>query len=130
MRHKFNCDECGEDKVHDSTISTGYGTDADGRKICFDCCAENDRQSMIDNGHSKCLPLYLSNREGKCELTNWPGTLRFSIRAHRRNGHNIAGFRTDVWFAGPDGHIWHGVQYGGFTQICHCRRTKQMAEAS
>ena len=28
----------------------------------------------------------------------------------------------DVWFIGPDGKEWHGVQYGDLTQVCHCRR--------
>jgi hypothetical protein len=39
--------------------------------------------------------------------------------------HNIAGVRYDVWFRGPDGHVWWGVQYGDMTQICHCKRTKE-----
>ena len=76
---------------------------------------------MTEHGR---IMLYLSNGE----VMNWPGTLRFP--AHVRKGrHNIAGSRYDVWFAGPDGFQWHGVQYGDNTQICHCKRTKQVRNA-
>lgn len=33
--------------------------------------------------------------------------------------------RIDVWFNGPDGHLWHGVNYGHNSQLCHCRRTRK-----
>lgn len=58
--------------------------------------------------------------------SNWPHTLVF--RAHGQVGrHNIAGKRYDVWFNGPDGYEWHGVTYGDWTQLCHCKRTKRKA---
>jgi len=59
-------------------------------------------------------------------LTNWPGTLRFDPHYIKKGRHNIAGTRYDVWFPGPDGHIWHGINYGENTQITHCKRTKQV----
>lgn len=64
--------------------------------------------------------LYLSNGE----VTNWPGTLRFPLWSSKRGRHNIAGTRKDVWFKDGSGNMWHGVQYGEFTQICHCKRLK------
>ena len=125
MLHHFHCCECGQDKAHESDVSTGYAITADGHKVCFACCAVRDRQTMIDTGHSKNLPLYLSGKE----VTNWPGTLRFEVFGHRTSRHNVAGVRQDVWFHGPDGHMWHGVQIGRWTQVCHCRRTKDRVAA-
>ena len=129
-QHEFNCDECGKHIVHESNLTTGYAIDQQQRKICFQCCGKRDRQSMIDMGHSRHLPLYLTATDGKGEVTNWPGTLRFPVTHHRNNRHNMGGTRHDVWFAGPDGHVWHGVQIGEQTQVCHCKRTKERAEAA
>lgn len=58
-------------------------------------------------------------------ITNWPGSLSFPVYGVRKGRHNIAGSRYDCWFNGPDGHVWHAVQYGEWTQIAHCRRTKE-----
>ena len=41
---------------------------------------------------------------------------------------DIAGKRLDVWFYGPDGYIWHGVQYGDNTQIVHCKRSSERVQ--
>jgi hypothetical protein len=85
---------------------------------------------MVATGHSRHLPLYLTTRDGRHEVTNWPGTLRFHVTRHWTSKHNLGGTRTDVWFTGPDGHLWHGVQIGEWNQICHSKRTKQRAEAA
>ncbi len=129
-RHEFDCDECGNHIVHESDLTTGYGLDDQHRNICFACCGMRDRQFMIDTGDSRQLPLYLTVKDGKGELTNWPGTLRFGVTCHRASRHNFGGTRTDVWFTGPDGHVWHGFQVGEWNQVCHCKRTKQRAEAA
>lgn len=131
------CDYCGEVKSHESDFTTGYATNKDGKKLCFDCCAVEDKKYMIEHGNSKGLPLYLTPAKnppttprlagetyGTYEVTNWPGTLRFKCNKPKKNYHNIAGHRYDVWFDGPDGFLWHGVNYGENTQIVHCKRTK------
>lgn len=67
------------------------------------------------------IALYLIKREMKYFITNWPGTLEFPALQVRSGRHNIAGTRIDVWFfVGKQ--QWHGVQYGEWTQICHCKR--------
>lgn len=122
--------DCGHEPSKHSECSTGTAHTADGREICWECCAVLDRQTMIDKGHSRNLPLYLTHGDfnggrfvdGK--VTNWPSSLKFPCRV-KKGRHNIAGSRCDVWFNGPDGFVWHGVQYGEWTQICHCRRTKE-----
>jgi hypothetical protein len=57
------------------------------------------------------------------QVTNWPGSLRFNAFV-RRGRHNLAGTRYDLWFTGPENTLWHGVQYGDQTQVCHCKRLK------
>ena len=128
----FACDQCGETKSHpDDSISTGYAKNDKGQKICFACCAGIDRQSMIDHGHSKHLPLYFTpavsanGHTTPAMVHNWPGTLSFRVRYTRKGKHNMAGTRLDVWFNGPDGFIWHGTQYGEWTDIIHSKRTKE-----
>lgn len=110
----FICSVCGQSK------QTGYATRKNGDKVCYDCCGEEDKQWMIDNG-SICL--YLTCEKTKGTISNWPGTLSFTayITVGR---HNIAGNRYDAWFTGPDGKKWHGVTYGDNTQICHCKKIK------
>ena len=139
----FHCSVCGKDKPVQTAGGTGYGYDDQERIICYECCADQDRTTMIQTGR---ITLYLTcepaskmlhngrpftaatlshgpGRKAAGELTNWPGTLRFKCGT-RVGRHNIAGVRYDVWFTGPDGYEWHGVQYGDNTQICRCKRTK------
>jgi len=97
-------------------------------KICYDCCARMDAQSMVEQGQTV---LYLTDRkigEGDWKewyVTNWPGTLEFRcIQSPNISKHNIAGIRRDVWFTGPDGYMWHGVAFGD-NQLTRCKRMKK-----
>lgn len=129
--------ECGHPESPHSDITRGYGTDSQGNRHCYACCAERDKQQMRDTGK---ICLYLTYESGAnmrtdngCnrfafgryfdgKLTNWPGSLSIPCRV-RIGQHNIARTRYDVWFV-FEGQEWHGVQYGENTQICHCRKTK------
>src|SRR3990167_8673081 len=111
--------DCGHPPSEHSEITTGYGTDKDGKKHCYACCADNDRKAMIADGRAT---LYLIGKPGEHEITNWPGSLRFNPFRVRKGRHNMARTRYDAWFTGPDGKKWHGVQYGENTQIAHCKR--------
>ncbi len=91
----------------------------EGKKYCYECCAELDRQHMLKNDK---IALYLTPKG----ITNWSGTLKFEILDKKHGSHNMAGTRIDVWFVGPDKHIWWGVQYGENTELLHCKRTKQI----
>lgn len=121
----FHCADCGQDKLISFNGGAGYGICRDNpdHKICYDCCGKRDRADMIETG--KATLYLLRDESGQHNVTNWPGTLRFNNVGIKTGRHNIAGKRYDVWFHGPDGKMWHGVQYGDNTQICHCRRTKQ-----
>lgn len=70
--------------------------------------------------------LYLSkDKDGKWEVTNWPGTFRRPIFNNRpqKGNHNFARTRYDVWFKVGE-NFFHGVQYGDFTQVCHIKCLK------
>ena len=95
----------------------GYGIDPEGNRHCYACCAVQDAQQMQADGK---ITLYL----GTGEVTNWPGSLRLKVNYQRKGRHNLAGVRYDVWFTGPDGDNWHGVQYGNMTQLVHCTRIR------
>ena len=115
--HQFHCVDCKSDKTHESDFTTGYAVLENEDKICYECAGKRDRQYMIDKGK---ICLYLDGDK----VSNWPGSLTFKARNIQKGCHNMAGSRYDFWFAGPDGHVWHGVQYGDNTQIAHCKRTK------
>lgn len=120
------CANCGQpiQKEKDSG-GTGYGENDKGEKICYQCCADEDRKYMIEHG-TAVLYLVENDRNDRTkspyEVVNWPGTLRFRPVYVKKGRHNIARTRTDVWFKGPDGERWWGVQYGENTQIIRCKR--------
>lgn len=123
----FVCVDCREIEPIRTKGGTGYATchtDDTVRpsgKVCYACCGIRNREDMIRNGR---ITLYWDSRK----VTNWPGTLVFTECEYRSSFHNMAGKdgRTDVWFAGPDGFTWHGVNIGDH-QILRCKRTKQRA---
>ena len=136
------CTRCSKDIFSSpESISTGYGIDKDNNKICYDCCAELDKEQMRQDGkitlYLTCEPAHYERVavEGRTRpyrlcagtVSNWCGTLQF--KCHTRTGkHNIAGVRYDCWFV-FEGYYWHGVTYGDNTQLCHCKRTKDKPTA-
>lgn len=127
----------------------GYGTTRDGKKVCYACCAANDRADMIATG---CATLYLvlrtvprmpSDTDGvplaerdavyakgtaaRWFVINWPGSLEFKcfpgVKRNPRGG-GFGSQRTDAWFNGPDGYVWHAVNRGN-SDIARCKRTKE-----
>ncbi len=119
MKHEFTCSQCGEHKIHENNISTGYGIDKEGNKVCFDCCGKNDMEILknLPKGEKMCL--YLDTKQ--MYITNWPGSLKLKVWSIRKGRHNIAGNRYDTWFnLGKQN--YHAVQYGDMTQICHIKK--------
>lgn len=125
--HRFVCADCGEEKVHVNPGGfggTGYGIiceDGIEKKVCYACCGKRDLADMTATGRAA---LYLTVREGKPVVTNWPGTMTLPVRYSRKGRHNWAGIRETVWFIGPDGREWWGVCIGRNTQLCHCKRLR------
>lgn len=134
----LSCSVCGQHCKRGDSIGAGYGTDENGARLCYSCCAERDRAYMAEHGKHDGLYLVV-NREhqapavGMCGtggapyyVTNWPSTLRFPVYGVRQSWHNLAGRngRRDFWFNGPDGFVWHGVNIGD-QDLARCRRTKE-----
>jgi len=118
--NKFVCYKCKKQIIHDEPHTTGYGLDRARHKICFACCAIVDEKQMLRTGR---IVLYLVKKEEHNFITNWPGTLSFRVYAIKESRHNIAGVRCDAWFKDNNHSVWHGVQYGHWSQLCHCRKT-------
>lgn len=117
--------DCGHPAAKTEGCGTGYGVKRNGSKHCYACCADDDRERMVADGHRI---LYVSNSGSGCpaEVTNWPGTLRFPVK--RWSGSRGVGFGrwyqvTHVWFNGPDGFEWYGRNQGD-QDLTRCKRTK------
>lgn len=116
----FTCSVCKQTKEPSKDgISTGYGTDQQGNKICFDCCGKRDVEELHN------LPIggkTIQYWDGK-HVINWPGTLSITPAKVVVGKHNIARTQTLVYF-NLDRHRYLGKQYGNFTQILHVTRLK------
>ena len=109
-----NCHECGKE-CKSNGFSTGYGVDANGNKICYECCAKHDEQALMALEGKNKICLYLTGKAGEEMISNWPGTLKIkpTLVKHGKR-------RTDVWFT-HKGKKFHGTQYGENTEVCHIR---------
>lgn len=75
-----NCHFCGE-VFRPEGCTTGYGTDGEGRRVCFACCGWSDAIALV-TGRARPV-LYLVQDGRACGghtlgmvVTNWPGTLK------------------------------------------------------
>jgi len=118
-------------------LSSIYAHTPDNKRVCRECAGARIRAEMVKSGR---ITLYLIFRPQEVPdyqkgvhyrnrgwyVTDWAGSPSMVFPATIHKGrHNIARTRYDAWFRGPDGYIWHGLQYGENTQICHCRRTNR-----
>lgn len=141
--------DCGHDPSPHADFTTRFGVDSEGRKHCYECCANFDREQMSKDGRAtlyltvpdeftgysravgraggwQAIPSYLPS-EPVYYVSNWPGSLKYPAFV-RKGRHNLAGTRYDVWFTDFQGRKWHGVQYGENSQLCHCRRLSDVLE--
>lgn len=130
----FRCCDCGKDVELKFSGGTGYGqAKQDSPMFCYPCGGIRMRNDMIRDGRAT---LYLVEREGEYRpgvapfkqrfVTDWTGELNFQVKRYVRSRHNMARWRYDVWFYGPNATIWHGYTVGDNTEICHCKRIKRM----
>lgn len=124
MKTVFLCSTCKQRIEYESDFTSGYGTDKDGNKHCYACCAEQDKADMRKYGNATLYLTIVNNGSSNyAKVTNWPGTLVFDNLEYRKGKHNITGVRYDVWFW-FENTLWHGRTFGNQTQLCHCKRTK------
>lgn len=120
MGTTFVCADCIKTLPKSKDGGTGY-TERNGETICYDCCADSDRQEM-QLGHR--IALYWVDDNGRNNrVTNWPGTLSYPLRDIRDLNHAFAKGHIG-YFLGPDGHEWSAKNIGE-SQIAHCRRLKR-----
>ncbi len=129
---RFTCADCGEEKCHvnpNGCGGTGYATVRDGgveKKVCYDCIGKREIADMIETGRAV-LYLTVAGDSAAAPLrpvvTNWPGTLKIPVKSSKRSRNNFGAQREDVWFNGPDGKRWWGVNIGD-NMLCRCRRLK------
>ena len=98
--------DCGHPESVHSPITSGWGTDADGKRYCYDCCTAKDFAYMAEHGR---ISAYLSE-DGK-RVTNWPG--RTLMHVTRETASSAGGFATHttisrVWARAVDGAWWYG----------------------
>lgn len=117
------CADCGKPfPVQRESCGSGAGT-YEGKKVCYACCAIRDRKALMGLKGREQYHLYLSKKDGKFFVTNWPGTLKIAVDYAVEGRHNLAGTRTDVGFT-LDGKKFYGTQYGTMSEICHVRAKK------
>lgn len=123
------CAICGKTFIPNG-ISTGYGVNKDGYKICYNCCGDIDKKQLSDLQPGDKMYLYLTSEkkelsygiETKHFVTNWPGTLK--INCYVKEGyHNIARVQRSIWFS-FNGKNYFGKQYGNYSEVCTVKRIK------
>lgn len=116
----MKCDQCNEEIIREEgSLTTGYGVDKSGNKVCHKCCGENDSKKLALSVPGDRFTFYLT-KEG---ITNWSGTLIIPTSSTSKSRHNWGLTRTDVWFR-HQGNNFHGYSIGEFTQVLHVKRIK------
>jgi hypothetical protein len=125
----FDCFGCKDHFVIHDELTTGYGIKQFGKrkvKLCYDCIAKAETGRMLIDGANV---MYLTkDQAGQMWVSNWPASLKFVVYYSKQSRHACFGYnnkRHDVWFVGPDGFTWHGIQRGNNNDICRVKRTKQ-----
>jgi hypothetical protein len=119
MKKQVKCSKCKKVILSDG-FATGYGITAKGKKVCYSCIGEMDRDEMSNAKKGDKFTMYLTMKDGKAKVGNWPSSFVIPVGYVRKGRHNFAGVRYDVW-PRINGREFHGVQYGDNTQICHLR---------
>lgn len=127
-----NCTICKAEFVP-STISTGYGIDKHGHRICFSCCGKLDERALKRDGKLvgyltyKQVPInyrktgYIDIEDGF--FTNWPGTFKIRVLRVKKSFNNFRAPRLDFWFMWQ-GMEFHGVNVGNNSQVATVKRVK------
>ena len=101
--------DCGHPPTPDSGCGTGYGSDSAGKKSCYECC---HKQELIDIEKTGKVFAYLTKKNGKHLITNWPGyLLSDNVVILSRSRDNFGGDRTYLRFR-IDTSIYSGFGMG------------------
>ena len=120
--------DCGHPESPHNEFTTGYGIDQNGKKSCYDCCLESEKESMRKNGtvfayHGKPKTKPPIKHFETGTITNWPGGIisdRVLILSHCVD--NFGGERTYLRFE-FENEIWSGFSMGEGMYL-RAKRTK------
>ena len=119
----FKCQSCHRElPIPREGGGTGYALYG-GKRICYECAGKRETKEIGKKVAGSKHLFYLTKKDGKYVVTNWPSTIRYTVTAMRKGRHNIAGERVDVWFQDHLGRKWHGVQIGD-NEILRAKRLK------
>jgi hypothetical protein len=123
MEKTFTCHQCGKTKVIPASGGTGYATDKEDNKICYDCCGINDGEEL------KNLPIggKTFHYWNGTHITNWPGTLKIKPFKIKTSEHNWGLERTSIWFE-YCGQYYYSYQIGHNSQVAHTKRIKEFRQ--
>lgn len=113
------CD-CGHSPSEHSDITTGYGTDDNGKTLCYDCCTQRDLEQIDESKPGEKIYHYVG-KNWSC-VSNWPG--RFLMKIHYvGNRHNLSSrysmFGERRYFQAIDSRnrVWRGIGSPGMYAI-------------
>jgi hypothetical protein len=123
----FKCQSCHRELPVNKSGGTGYAIRG-GKKICYECAGKKEMKEISNKAPGGKHVFYLSKKDGKWIVSNWPGSYVYPVHSMKKGYHNIAGERVDVWFKDHNGHEWHGVQIGD-NQILRATKLKKKPAA-
>lgn len=102
--------DCGHPESPHGPHTTGYGTDASGRRSCYECCTAWDLAELAKSKPGEPAHFYYLSSDG-ASVTNWPGSVL--ARVTRENSTRVGGFggmqrRTYIRAVTPDGKVFSG----------------------
>lgn len=121
----FKCQSCHRELPVNESGGTGYARTRSGKKICYECAGKRETKEISKKSPGSKHLFYLTKKDGRYVVTNWPGSIKYTVTGVKTGRHNIAGTRTDVWFKDHDGNEWHGVQMGEYNQVLHATKIKR-----
>jgi len=112
---KIMCD-CGHLESDHGEITRGYGTDGNGKTMCYACCEADDKSRLLaDNGFLG----YISS-DGK-NLVGWPGWVLGTV-VKWGGRHSWSRERHYITVRDCHGQLWHGTGAEGmWARLRKCR---------
>lgn len=111
---------CGHPPTPDPGCGTGYATNSNGERHCYDCAFDQELADVKSTGK---IFAYLTEDNGKYSIKNWSGrTYTYNVRILSESRDNFGGERTYLRFE-IDGHIYSGFGLG-VGMYLRAKRTK------
>jgi len=112
----MNCAKCGEEIIQHG-VGTGYAVNSQKEIICYKCCGSIDAEELRTTGK---LYGYFTGDF----FTNWPGSLSIPVKGKSVSRNNFGARRTDFWLTW-EGHSYHGMQVGDFSECAFIKVLKE-----